>query len=34
MIGSGSPEEARDFGVMIEVITGGHHRRAIAEHAA
>lgn len=29
-----SPEEAWDFGVGIEVITGGHYRTAIAEHAA
>jgi hypothetical protein len=34
LIGGRSPEEAWDFGVVIEVITGGHCRKAIAEHAA
>lgn len=29
-----SPEKAGDFGVVVEVITGGHHRSAIAEPAA
>ena len=28
-----SPEEAWDFGVVIEVITAGHCRRPIAAHA-
>ena len=31
LVGGRSPEEAGDFGVVIEVITGGHYRRAIAE---